>query len=153
MLGLQVCATKYTNVSSNLDAALWKRNISLGIFCFPGDWERILQYSILMYSRNRLLKDRMYPHSPFSPELRFWAVPLPSIYSPSWVTVELNGGTAALGSVFWGGGPPAGGGPGGAPGWKVVGRGGFCKGSAEPMETWVFHVMYELKTKVSNNLY
>lgn len=47
---------------------------------------------------------------------------------------------------FWGvraltgGGAPVGGGPRGAPGWKVVGRGVFTKGGADPMETVVFHM-------------
>lgn len=60
--------------------------------------------------------------------------------------VELNEGWGTvLGVNFWGvraltgGGPPVGGGPRGAPGWKVAGRGGFAKGSADPMETTVFH--------------
>ena len=42
-------------------------------------------------------------------------------------------------SALTGGGPPVGGGPRGAPGWKVAGRGGFTKGGAEPIETSVFH--------------
>lgn len=65
---------------------------------------------------------------------------------PSWLTAELNEGWGtALGDDFWGvsaltgGGPPVGGGPRGAPGWKVAGRGGFTKGGAEPIETSVFH--------------
>lgn len=60
---------------------------------------------------------------------------------------ELNEGWGtSLCDDFWGlraltgGGPPVGGGPRGTPGWKVVGRGGFTKGGAEPMKTLVFHV-------------
>lgn len=63
---------------------------------------------------------------------------------PSWLIAELNEGCGTAPCDFWGaltgGGPPVGGGPIGAPGWKVVGRGGFTKGGAEPMETLVFHV-------------
>lgn len=52
----------------------------------------------------------------------------------------------ALCDDFWGvraltgGGPPVGGGPRGAPGWNVVGKGGFTKGGIGPTETLVFHM-------------
>lgn len=65
---------------------------------------------------------------------------------PSWLTTELNEGWgAALCDGFWGvtaltgGGPPVGGGPRGAPGWKVVGRDGFTNAGVEPTETSVFY--------------
>lgn len=80
-----------------------------------------------------------------SQNFRTWLGFLPCL--PSWVIAELNEGCGtALCGDFWGvsaltgGCPPVGGGPIGAPGWKVVGRGGFTKGGAEPMETLVFHV-------------
>lgn len=65
------------------------------------------------------------------------------------MTAELNEGWGtSLYDDVWGmraligGGPPAGGGPWGAPGWKVVGRGGFTKGGTEePTETSVFHTL------------
>lgn len=57
---------------------------------------------------------------------------------PSWLIAELNEGWGV--TALTGGGPPVGGGPRGAPGWKVVGRSGFTKGGAEPMETLVFHM-------------
>jgi hypothetical protein len=80
------------------------------------------------------------------PKLKLQEMTLFLICLPSWLTAELNDGWGEdLCDGFWGmrsltgGGPPAGGGPGRTPGWKVVGRGGFRKGSAEPMETLDFH--------------
>lgn len=69
---------------------------------------------------------------------------------PSCLLAELNEGWGTALSVdFWGGraltggGPPVGGGPRGAPGWKVVGRGGLTKGGVDPMETAVFHMSFK----------
>lgn len=81
--------------------------------------------------------------SNLSQNFRTW-LGLPCL--PSWLTAELNEGWGTpLCDDFWGvstlngGGPPVGGGPREAPGWKVVGRGGFTKGDAEPIEILFFH--------------